>query len=159
MLINIDEVTTGVLVSAIGAVGRWLGTAATAAWSGRGRATEDLAVARWFETYKLTARVPPDTSGMSPAASARLAGLLRGDDVQAAVQELLAVRLTDGSDVDAARAREAFVLTLAAAGIPKSPAMRRHLLTTTTTKCPTWSAASGIRHCLRRSGARRSPPG
>ena len=119
MMINIDEVTTGVLTSAIGTAARWLGTAASAAWSGRGRAAEDLAVARWFETYKLTARIPPDTSDMSPAAMARLAELLRGDDVQAAVQELLAVRLTDGSDFDAARAREAFVLTLAGAGDPE----------------------------------------
>lgn len=49
MLINIDEVATGVLVSAIGAAGRWLGTAAAAAWPGRRRAAEDLAIARWFE--------------------------------------------------------------------------------------------------------------
>ena len=76
MMINIDEVTTGVLTSAIGTAARWLGTAASAAWSGRGRAAEDLAVARWFETYKLTARIPPDTSDMSPAAMARLAELL-----------------------------------------------------------------------------------
>src|SRR6476619_2818433 len=103
MVINIDEVTTSVLSSAIGAAGRWLGTAASAAWSGRGRAADDLAIARWFETYKLTARVPPDTSGMAPAALARLAELLSSDDLQAAVQELLAVRLTDGSDLDAAR--------------------------------------------------------
>jgi hypothetical protein len=119
MLVNLDEVTTGVLISAIGTVGQWLGTAAAAVWAGRGRAAGDLAVARWFETYKLTERVPPDTSGMSPAALARLAELLRGDDVQAAVQELLAVRLTDGTELDAAQAREVFVLTLAGADDPE----------------------------------------
>jgi hypothetical protein len=119
MLVNLDEVVTGVLISAIGAVGRWLGTAASAARDGHGRTADDLAVARWFETYKLTVRVPPDTSGMSPLASARLVELLRGDDAQAAVQELLAVRLTDGTDMDAGRAREAFALTLASADDPE----------------------------------------
>lgn len=119
MIVDIDEVTTGVLTTAIGAVGRWLGKAVGAAWSGRGRAAEDLAVARWFETYELTARVPPETSAMSPEALARLAKLLRDDNVQAAVLELLAVRLTDGSEFDAAKAREVFVLTLAAPGDPE----------------------------------------
>jgi len=69
-VVNLDDVTTGVLVSAIGATGRWLGTAAAAARSGRGRAAEDLAVARWFEAYKLTERVPPDAAGLSEAAAA-----------------------------------------------------------------------------------------
>jgi hypothetical protein len=39
---------------------------------------------------------------------------LSGDDAQAAIQELLAVRLTDGSNEDAALARQAFVVTLVA---------------------------------------------
>jgi hypothetical protein len=44
--------------------------------------------------------------------------LLRGDDVQAALQELLSVRLTDGPNADGARAREAFVLALSGANDP-----------------------------------------
>ena len=95
-------------------MGGWLRTAADSARSGRGRAAEDLAVARWFETYQVTSRVP-DFPGLSPSSTSTLAELLGGDDVQAAVQELLAVRLTDGSNADAARARQAFVLTLALA--------------------------------------------
>jgi hypothetical protein len=120
-MISVDEVATGVLVNAVSAVGGWLGTAATsaAARSGRGRPAEDLAIARWFETYKLTEQVPPDSPPMSAEAAARLTELLRGDDVQAAVQELLSVRLTDGSNADAARAREAFVLTLSGANDPE----------------------------------------
>lgn len=94
MIISIDEVATGLLVNAISATGRWLGTAAGASRSGRGRAGEDLAVARWFETYKLTDRVP-GLSGLSSKSVERLRTLLSGDDAQAAVQELLAVRLTD----------------------------------------------------------------
>jgi len=113
-VINLDEVAVGILVNAISSTGRWLGTAATSAASGRGRFAEDLSIARWFETYRVTSRVP-DLPDLSPAATSRLAELLRGDDVQAAVQELLAARLTDAPETDAARAREAFVLTLTSA--------------------------------------------
>lgn len=118
MVINIDEIATGLLVNAVSAAGRWLGTAVGAARYGRGQSSEDLAIARWFETYELTERTPPDVSHISVEVTTRLTELLRGDDVQAAVQELLAVRLTDGSNADAARARKAFVLTLASAGDP-----------------------------------------
>jgi hypothetical protein len=110
LIISIDDVATGLLVNAISAAGRWLGTAAAATRSGRGRAAEDLAAARWFETYKLTSRTP-DLSRLSDKSAERLRALLSGDDAQAAVQELLAVRLTDGSNQDAGRARQAFVLS------------------------------------------------
>lgn len=112
-MVSIDEVATGLLVNAISAAGRWLWTAAGMPRQGNARSKEDLAVARWFESYELTKRIPPDVSHLSPEAIARLRELLRGDDAQAAVQELLAVRLTDGSNSDAARAKEALVLTLA----------------------------------------------
>ena len=42
--------------------------------------------------------------------------MLGGDEVQAALQELLAVRLTDAPETDAARARDALQMTLSAAG-------------------------------------------
>jgi hypothetical protein len=113
-MINVDDVVTGLLVNAISTAGRWLGTAAGAARSGRGRAGEDLAVARWFETYKLTSDAP-NLPGLSDKSAERLRALLSDNEAQAAVQELLAVRLTDGSNEDAALARQAFVVTLAAA--------------------------------------------
>jgi hypothetical protein len=97
-----------------------VGTAAASARSGRGRGAEDLAVARWFETYQVTSHVP-ELPGLSAPSMTRLADLLRGDDVQAAVQELLAVRLTDGPNADAARARQAIVLTVAAGGAAADP--------------------------------------
>ena len=118
-MISIDEVATGLLINAVSAAGRWLRTAVGAARYGRGQSSEDLAIARWFETYELTERTPPGVSHMPVEATTRLTELLRGDDVQAAVQELLAVRLTDGSNADAARARDAFVLTLASTGDPE----------------------------------------
>ena len=110
-MVSIDDVATGLLVNAISAAGRWLGTAAASVHSGRGKAGEDLGVARWFETYKLTAR-SPNLPRLSSQSAGRLQSLLGGDEAQAAVQELLCVRLTDGSNEDAARAREAFVLSL-----------------------------------------------
>jgi hypothetical protein len=53
LIISIDDVATGLPVNAISAAWRWLGTAAGATRSGRGRGAEDLAVVRWFETYYL----------------------------------------------------------------------------------------------------------
>jgi NACHT domain len=110
-VISIDEVASGVLVNAISATGRWLAIAAT---SPRGRRAEELSIARWFETYRLTENIP-DLPDLSAASASRLIDVLRGADVQAVVQELLAVRLTDAPETDAARAREVFAVTLASA--------------------------------------------
>ena len=105
--INISEIATEVLVSAIGTAGRWIATAASAP---RGRRAEDLSVARWFETYKLTDAVPD--LPLSPAETGQLADILRGDAIQGSLQELLAARLTDAPESDAAAARDSFCLTL-----------------------------------------------
>lgn len=83
--ISVSEVATGVLVAAIGTAGRWLATAARAP---RGRRAEDLSIARWFETYKLTETVPdlPGLSDLPPGDAECLAEILRGPEVQAALQ-------------------------------------------------------------------------
>jgi NACHT domain len=117
LIISVEELATELLVNAVSATGRWLGTAAVAARPGRGREAEDLAVAQWFQTYELTGRAPA-LSGLSDNSTERLHSLLSGDGAQAAVHELLAVRLTDGSNEDAAQARQALVLTLTAANDP-----------------------------------------
>lgn len=65
--------------------------------------------ARWFETYRLTTLDPPI------ALTQRLADVLRGEEVQAALHELLAARLTDAPEADAASARQVLSLTLLAA--------------------------------------------
>jgi hypothetical protein len=46
----------------------------------------------------------------------RLAAIVNGDEIQAAQQELLAARLTDAPEADAAQARGAVRLTLSVAG-------------------------------------------
>jgi hypothetical protein len=104
VLINIDEIVTGALVNAISAAGRRLSVALGSL--PRRRRSHDVTVARWFGTYELT-REPP-------AIAEDLADTLRGDEVQAALQELLAARLTDAPEADAIRAREVLRLTLGA---------------------------------------------
>jgi hypothetical protein len=113
MLINIGDVVDGALVNAIALTGGRV-SAAIQGYRGRRRA-EDLSVARWFGTYRLTSEVP-DLPELSPALTQRLADLLRGDEIQAALQELLAARLTGAPETDAASARQALSLTLTAAG-------------------------------------------
>lgn len=109
MLVNIDEVATGALVNAIAVAGRRLSGAFGS--MPRRRREHDLTVARWFGTYELTSH-PPNLHNLAAAADEGLAAILGGDEFQAALQELLAARLTDAPDTDAARAREVLSLTL-----------------------------------------------
>jgi NACHT domain len=109
----IDEVVTGVLVNAIAAAGRRLGAAAG---THRGRRNaEDQAIVRWFDTYRLTERIP-EIPELFPGDADRLAGLLRSDEVQAALHELLAARLTDAPEADVGGVRTIFGLILSKAG-------------------------------------------
>ena len=110
-MINVDEVGIKALTTAIGVLGPRI---ATAAAKPRGRRADNLSIARWFETYRITAEFP-DLPDLPPSLAEGLADLLRGDDTQAALQELLAARLTDADETEAARAREVFCLTLSTA--------------------------------------------
>jgi uncharacterized protein YidB (DUF937 family) len=110
MLINPNEVVTGALVNAIAVVGRQISKAA----AGLRGTDEDVTTARWFETFRLTG-TPPDVPGLSPVYRERLAVVLGGVEVQAALQELLAVRLTDAPETDASQAREAVRVAVVAA--------------------------------------------
>src|SRR5690242_10546080 len=106
MLIIPDELITSTLASAIAMVGRQFGTALSGM-----RGDEDLTTARWFETFRLTGPVL-DQAGLSPASRHQLAEILKGDEIQAALQELLAARLTDAPEADVSRARSVIHLTL-----------------------------------------------
>jgi hypothetical protein len=108
-VINVDEVAVGVLVDAIAATSRRI--AVTAKTLRDRRQSRDLALARWFETYRLTDR-QPELPGLPDGLTQALADVLRGDDVQAELQELLAARLTDAPEADARQVRAAFELTL-----------------------------------------------
>jgi hypothetical protein len=109
MLINIGDVVDGALVNAIALAGR---RAIVAAGGLRGRRqADDVYAARWFETYSLTA-TPPDLPGVSGDLALRLAGVLDGVEFQAALQELLAARLTDASEASASAARRVLTVIL-----------------------------------------------
>ena len=105
----IDEVIAGVLVDAIAATARRL--VASAKVLAIRRRSDDLAIARWFDTYRLT-EDPPEFPNMASALTGRLAAVLRGNDTQAVLHEVLAARLTDAPEVDVERIRAVFDLTL-----------------------------------------------
>jgi uncharacterized protein YidB (DUF937 family) len=110
VLINPDEVVTGALVNAVAVVGRRISKAA----AGLRKTDEGLATVRWFETFRVT-EIPPDLPGIFPGSWDRLTEVLRGDEIQAALQELLAARLTDAPETDASRARDTVRVALSAA--------------------------------------------
>jgi len=109
MFINIDDVATGALVNAIAVVGRRISTVVEN-WRGRGQ-LEDIYTARWFETYRLTNHLPglPELEQVS---AERIANVLGGFEIQAALQELLAIRLSDAPELDASRARDVLAQTI-----------------------------------------------
>ena len=109
MLINVVDVVDGALVNAIALAGRRIAIG-VGGYRGR-RRTADLSTARWFETYALTG-TSPDLPALSEDLAELLPGLLHGDEVQAALQELLAARLTDAPEADAGAARQVLTVTL-----------------------------------------------
>jgi hypothetical protein len=111
MLIIPAEIITGTLVNAIALVGRKISVAVA---DFRRADDEDLTTARWFETFRLTGNVP-DQPDLSLASRDQLAAILNGDEIQAALQELLAARLTNAPEADTSRARNAICLTLSTA--------------------------------------------
>ena len=112
MLINFDEVVTGALVNAIALAGRRISVAVDGL-RGR-RRVSDVTAARWFETYRMTSEAP-GLPELPAELTERLAEVMRGDEAQAALHELLAARLTDAPETDAAAARQVLVLTLTSA--------------------------------------------
>jgi tetratricopeptide (TPR) repeat protein len=114
----VDTVIAEVLVNAITAVGRRLAT--EAAGIGSRRQEEDLAVARWFDTYRLTSN-PPELPDLPQTMSEQLVRFLQSNDVQAVLHELLADRLSDAPEVDVARVHYVFDLALSQ-DVPDYPA-------------------------------------
>jgi NACHT domain len=108
MLINIGDVIDGALVNAIALAGRRVSMAAGGL---RRRRADDISTARWFETYSLTGS-PPGLPGLSDDLTQRLAEVLKGDEFQAPLQELLAARLTDAPETNASAARQVLITTL-----------------------------------------------
>ena len=118
MLINIEDVVDGALVNAIALAGRRI-SIMPSGLRGRRRA-DDVSAARWLETYSFT-RTLPDLPDLSEDLALRLAEVLEGVEFQAALQELLAARLTDAPETDASAARRVLFVTLIANAADAAP--------------------------------------
>ncbi len=118
-LINFGEVVDGALVNAIALAGRRISMSVDGL---RGRRhADDVSTARWFETYRLTG-TPPELPGVSEDLARRLIDVLAGDEFQAALQALLAARLTDAPETDASAARQVLIVTLIVNAADATPA-------------------------------------
>jgi hypothetical protein len=114
VLINPADVATvadGVLVNAVWAVGQIM----TRPRESR-RVAAGLDTVGWMDTERLTREGLPGATlelpELAEAEAAKLEAALKRDEVQGALQVLLAARLTDAPETDAARAREAVRLAL-----------------------------------------------
>ncbi len=118
VLVNWTNLLDGEIVNAAWAVAQMAARPRTSR-----RAAADLDTAAWADTERLIrdalagiAADPrvPDLPDLPAAEAAELETVLRGPEVQGAVQALLAVRLTDAAESDASRAREAVRLAISA---------------------------------------------
>ena len=105
----VEGMAYGVLFNAIAVTGQQIAKAVRK--TRRSRREDDSAIARWFDAYQLTSR-GLDLPGLPAELAGQLAAVLDSDETQAAVHDLFAVRLARATAMDAARAREAFRLTL-----------------------------------------------
>ena len=108
-LVKPEVIADSVLDNAIAVTGHQIAKAVRKAHSYRHE--NDVAIARWFDTYQLTSR-GLDLPNLSPELADQLVGVMDSHEVLAAVHNLFAVRLTHATAIDAARARQAFRLTL-----------------------------------------------
>jgi hypothetical protein len=109
MIIVPADIVTGALVNAIALAGRKISELVVDLTK-----SEELTTVRWFETFRFT-EVVPEQDDLTPGSRDHLIEILNGDEIQAALQELLAARLTDAPETDASRARNAIRLTLSIA--------------------------------------------
>ena len=111
MLVNPMDIADGVLVNAIWAVGQMVVRPRT----GR-RAAANMDIASWAGTEALIKEALPELrlelSGLTATNADELVAALKRNEVQGALQALLAARLTDAPETDATKAREAVRLAL-----------------------------------------------
>jgi hypothetical protein len=118
---DVAAVADGVLVNAVWAVGQMV------ARPGESRRTAaGLGTAAWADTERLIKDALADVTAsrefpaLSEQDAAELTVALERHEVQGALQALLAVRLTDAPEADAAKAREAVRLALSKTAPPPS---------------------------------------
>jgi len=110
---DVAAVADGVLVNAVWAVGQMVARPRESR-----RAAAGMDTAGWMDTARPTREGLPgarlELPGLTDAEAAELETALRRDEAQGALQALLAARLTDAPETDAARAREVLAVRLAA---------------------------------------------
>ena len=111
-LLRPEAIADSVLGNAIAVTGHQIARAVRKAHSSRYE--DDVAIARWFDSYQLTSRSLELTS-LPPELADQLVGVMDSHEVLAAVHDLFAVRLARATAMDAAQARQAFRLTLTTA--------------------------------------------
>ena len=130
MLLNWTDVLDGEIVNAAWALVQMLGRARTSR-----SAAADLDTAAWADTARLIkgtlTRIPasPNLPKVSEDEAARWEVVLNRHEVQGALQALLAVRLTDAPETQAAKAREAVRLALIHSEVRADLAIHKEALT------------------------------
>ena len=113
VLVNWTDILDGEIVNAAWAVAQMVAKPRTSR-----QAAVNLGTATWADTEELIRDVlsrivaDPEIRDLSEEEAAELGTALKRHEVQGALQALLAVRLTDAPETDAARAREAIRLAL-----------------------------------------------
>jgi hypothetical protein len=111
VIINVVDVADGVLVNAVSAALRMVSLPRTSR-----RSADELSIAGWADIDMLIEGSLPGATvklgGLSDEEVAQLEAVLKRDEVQAALQSLLAARLTDAPETYATKAREAVRLAL-----------------------------------------------
>lgn len=115
MIIRLGDVADGVLVNAIEATLRMVVLPRMSR-----RTAGELSIAGWADTDALTqdglTEAMSELPGLSEAEAAQLEEAFKLDEVQSALQSLLAARLTDAPEIYAIKAQKAVQLALG--GIP-----------------------------------------
>jgi hypothetical protein len=158
MLVSWTDILDGEIVNAAWAVAGMVAKPRTSR-----RAAADLDTAAWGDTERLIREALPGIAAdleivdMSETEAVTLEAALNRHEVQGALQALLAVRLTDAPEVDAARAREAIRLALGGDANPAGTGRRGYQIDAgSKPRKATWKRAGKAQ--LRFSPASAAPP-
>lgn len=110
----IEDIVSNILANVISAAALRVGIAVRAALRGKRRG-EGVEHARWLEAYQVM-QPGPEMPVLSGREEADISGVLRSDEAQAVLHELLAARLTGAGEADVARIRLVWNQTLDAVG-------------------------------------------
>ncbi|MEO3813448.1 NACHT domain-containing protein [Sphaerisporangium sp. B11E5] len=100
----LDQAVGGVIAEVVAATGGWIFRALS---QKKLTSNTDISIATWFDTHQLTSIALRNFDALGHAETERLSDAIRSDSFQAIIHELLALRMSDGTDLDVARLRQA----------------------------------------------------